>query len=169
MAQYDIPISMPGGFKSMADAKAHRSVVGRLQQMVDISRSTAQDLKDADRVEVGKTGSDLYTDLAPGQGHVIMLSQPEGRPLMGAELRYNPADGQVRSLQLDLGESKLDQQGQTFKLEEQGTTTYFKLDEQRGVFTVLDTEAQVPRIFGDANPQSLIGGTLQLNSPILIY
>jgi len=168
MAQYDISIARNGGFSSLADAKAHRTIVGKLQQQVDLSRSVASDLREADRVEVGKTGSELYQDLAPGKGHVIMLSQPEGQPLMGAELRYND-DGSTRSLALDLGESKLTQQGGTYKLEEQGATTFFRLDEQRGVFSVMDAEAEVPRIFGQADPNKLVAGTIQLGQPILLF
>ncbi len=169
MAQYDIPISMQGGFRSLNDAKAHRSVVGKLQQNVEISKSVAADLKGEDKVEIGKVSSNLYEDLAPGEGHVIMLSQPEGAPLMGAELTYNPQDGATRRLELDLGSSKLVQQGSTYKLQEGDVTTYFKLDEQRGVFTVLDADSEVPRIFGEADPNKLTGGTLQLGAPLLIF
>jgi hypothetical protein len=97
-----------------------------------------------------------------------MLSQPEGQPLLGAELHYQE-DGTTRSLVVDMEEAKLTQQGSTFKLEENEVTTYFRLDEQRGVFSVLDAEAEVPRIFGDADPAKLTAGTLQLGQPILLF
>ena len=169
MASYDIPVARQGGFSSLADAKAHRSVIGKLQRNVELSQSTAADLREADKVEVGKSGSDLYADLAPGEGHVVMLSQPEGQPLMGAELNYNPADGTTRSLIVDMGDSKLTQQGSTYKLEEQGATTYFRLDDKRGVYTVMDADSEVPRIFGDADPLKLTAGTIQLGQPIIIF
>lgn len=169
MAQYDIPISRQGGFGSLKDAKAHRAVIGKLQENVELSKSVAADLKEADKVDIGKVSSDLYEDLAPGEGHVIMLSQPEGAPLMGAELTYNPQDGATRRLELDLGDSSLVQQGSTYKLKEGEVTTYFKLDEQRGVYTVMDADSEVPRIFGEADPNKLTAGTIQLGAPLLIF
>ena len=169
MASFDVAIARTGGFTSLAEAKAHRSVVGKLSQQVELARSVANDCRESDQVDVGKVGTDLYKDLAAGKGHVIMLSQPEGSPLLGAELTYNPADGTTRSLVVDMGESKLSQQGSTFKLEENGITTYFRQDEQRGVFTIMDGEKDVPRIFGDADPQKLTAGTVQLNQPILMF
>ena len=168
-AQYDISIARQGGFGSLAEAKAHRSVIGKLQSNVELSKSVASDWREADKVEVGKAESKPYSDLAAGLGHVVMLVEAEGKPLMGAELTYNPADGSTRSLVVDQGDSKLTQQGLTYKLEEQGATTYFRLDEQRGVFTVMDAEAEVPRIFGDIEPAKLTAGTLQLGQPILIF
>lgn len=160
MASYDVAIARTGGFTSLAEAKAHRSVVGKLSQQVELAKSVASDCREIDQVDVGKVGTELYKDLAAGKGHVIMLSQPEGSPLFGAELTYNPADGSIRSLVVDMGESKLTQQGSTFKLEEKGVTTYFRKDEQRGVFTIMDAEKDVPRIFGDADPQKLTAGTM---------
>ncbi len=168
MAQYDVSIARQGGFSSLTDAKAHRSLIGKLQSQVEMAREVANDLRAEDQVDIGKVGSELYQDLAPGKGHVIMLSQPEGQPLFGAELHYQP-DGSTRSLVVDLGEARLTQQGSTFKLEENEVTTYFRLDEQRGVFSVLDAEAEVPRIFGDADPAKLTAGTLQLGQPILLF
>jgi hypothetical protein len=169
MASYDVAIARTGGFTSLAEAKAHRSVIGKLSQQVDLAKSVANDCREVDQVDVGKTGTELYKDLAAGKGHVIMLSQPEGSPLLGAELNYNPADGTTRSLVVDMGDSKLTQQGSSFKLEENGVTTYFRKDEQRGVFTIMDGEADVPRIFGDADPAKLTAGTIQLNQPILMF
>lgn len=169
MASYDVAIARTGGFTSLAEAKAHRSVVGKLSRQVELAKSVASDCREIDQVDVGKVGTELYKDLAAGKGHVIMLSQPEGSPLLGAELTYNPADGSIRSLVVDMGESKLTQQGSTFKLEEKGVTTYFRQDEQRGVFTIMDAEKDVPRIFGDADPQKLTAGTIQLNQPILMF
>lgn len=169
MASYDVAISRNGGFSSLADAKAHRSVIGKLNHQVELAKSVANDCREADQADISSTGSELYKDLAPGTGHVIMLSQPEGSPLMGAELEYNPADGTTKSLVVDMGESKLTQRGQTYKLEENGVTTYFRQDEKRGVFTIMDADAEVPRIFGQADPTKLTAGTIQLNQPILIF
>ena len=168
MAQYDIPIARQG-FSSLSDAKAHYSVVGKLQQKIELATSAADECREADKVEVGKGGAELYKDLAAGQGHVIMLSQPEGSLLRGAELSYNPADGSTKSLILDMGDSKLTQQGSTFKLEEEGVTTYFKMDDGRGVLTVLDAESEVPRIFGDADPNKLVAGTIQIGQPMILF
>lgn len=169
MAQYDIPISMQGGFKALPDAKGHRNVIGKLQQSVELAKSLTSDLKEMDKVELGATPSDLYKDLAPGQGHVIMLSQPEGSPLMGAELDYNTTTGDTKRLVIDMGDSKLTQMGSTFKLEEPNATTFFLQDAQRGTFTVLDPEKEVPRIFSGADPVKLMGGLIQLNHPILLF
>lgn len=169
MSQFQIPISMAGGFSALADAKAHHNVIGKLKESVDLAASTSADLRQADKVDVGKVSSDLYQDLAPGQGHVVMLSQPEGRPLQGAELNYNPADGAVRSMIIDLGDSKLSQAGHTYKLEDHGVTTYFQQDEKRGVFTVLDADSEVPRIFAGADPRKLMGGTIQIEQPFIIF
>lgn len=169
MSQFQVAITRNGGFTSLAEAKAHRSVIGKLSSQVELAKSAASDCREVDKVEVASTGSELYKDLAAGEGHVVMLSQPQGAPLMGAELTYNPADGKTRSLIVDMGDSKLTQQGSTFKLEENGVTTYFQQDEQRGVFTIFDADAEVPRIFGDADPQKLIAGTIQIDTPILIF
>lgn len=169
MASYDVAIARSGGFKSLAEAKAHHTVIGKLNDQVKLANSVAKDCRENDLVEINTTTSKLYKDLAAGQGHVIMLSQPEGQPLFGAELTYNPADGATRSLVVDMSESKLTQQGSSYKLEENGVTTYFRKDEQRGVFTIMDGEADVPRIFGDADPQKLTAGTIQLNQPILMF
>ena len=166
---YDISISRRGGFGSLQEAMAHRKVVGRLTELVEQSTTVAQQLRQADVVEVGQTGSDLNRDLAPGQGQVVMMSESEGQPLYGAELSYNPADGSTRNLTLELPGSKLTQLGSTYKLEEGGVTTYFKHDANRGVLSVMDAEADVPRIFGGADPQKLTAGTLQLGQPLLIF
>lgn len=168
MAQYDVSIARQGGFSSLSDAMAHRGLIAKLQGQMELAQQVAADLRSEDQVEIGKVGSELYKDLAPGKGHVVMLSQPEGQPLFGAELHYQD-DGTTRSLVVEMGDSKLSQQGSTFKLEEQEVTTYFRLDEQRGVFSVLDADAEVPRIFGDADPARLTAGTLQLGQPILLF
>lgn len=169
MAQYDIPLLRQGGFGSLAEAKAHRSVVTRLTEQIDLARSVADDWREADRVDVGTVGSELYKDLAPGKGHVIMLTQPEGAPLMGAELHYDPETGVTRRLVVDQGDVRLTQQGSAYKLEEHGVTTYFRLDPERQVLTVWDAESEVPRIFGGADPVKLTGGALQLSKPIVLF
>ncbi len=168
MASYDVAIARTG-FTSLSEAMAHRNVIGKLNQQVDLAQSVASDCREIDQVDVGKVSSELYKDLAAGKGHVIMLSQPEGAPVYGAELNYNPADGTTRSLVVEMGDNKLTQQGSTYKLEENGITTYFRKDEQRGVFTIMDGEADVPRIFGKADAAKLTAGTIQLNQPILMF
>lgn len=139
MARVDIPLVRQGGFPSLEEAKTHRATVDRLKGQIELARSVAADWREADRVDVGAVGSELYKDLAPGRGHVVMLTQPEGAPLMGAELHYDPKDGTVQRLVVDQGDRVLTQEGSLFRLEEQGTTTWFQLDEQRQVLTVWDT------------------------------
>ncbi|MBI3928480.1 MAG: hypothetical protein HY319_23260 [Armatimonadetes bacterium] len=169
MAQYDVPIAVRGGFSSLSDAMAHRRVIQRLEDAVQTAASVAEDLRGEDKAELGATPTDLYTDLAPGLGHVIVLSQPEGQPLMGAELHYRPESGEVQTLSLDLGEAKIDQVGHTFKLQEDGATTFFQKDERRGVYTIMDPDQEVPALFQGADPQKLTAGTIQLGAPILIF
>ena len=170
MAQFDIPISMPGGFQSLADAKAHRSVIAKLQHSLDIAQELSADLRSIDKADLGPaTPSELYKDLAPGKGHVIMLTQPENAPLMGAELRYDVESQETRSLVLDFSGSKLTQVGTTYKLEEPSATTYFRLNSQQGVFTVLDADQEVPRLFEGADPKKLVGDTLQTSKPLVIF
>jgi hypothetical protein len=172
MGQYDIPLSMSGGFQSLADAKAHRNVMSKLLDNRNLATETADDMREIDAVELGSTPSDLYKDLAAGKGHVIILSQPEGRPVLGAELNYNPADGSTKSMVMDFGDSKLTQYGSTYKLDEgegkEQVTTYFKFDDNRGVVSVLDPDAEVPRIFGEADPDKLTKGVLQPGVPTII-
>lgn len=136
MTRTEIPLTRPGGFPSLEEAKAHRSLVAKLMGQIELARSVADDWREADKVEVGSVGSELYRDLAPGQGHVVMLTQPEGAPLMGAELRYDPADGSVQSLVIDQAERVLSFDGSSYTLVEGGVTTRFSLDEARGVLTV---------------------------------
>ncbi len=173
MSQFDIPIRMPGGFKSLEAAKAHREIVGKLVEKRAMAAEAAEDLKSIDKVEIDSTPSDLYTDLAPGKGHVILLSQPEGQPLLGAELNYDPNTGETRRLVIDLDSRKLTQAGESFKLEQNGeggsSTTYFRFDDRRGVVSVVDPERQVPAIFGDADPKELTAKTLQASQPILLF
>lgn len=172
MGQFDIPLSMAGGFSSLADAKAHRNVTSKLLQHRDLAAETAEDMRSIDAVEIGSTPSDLYKDLAPGKGKVIILSQPEGKPLLGAELDYNPADGSTRNMVMDFGDSKLTQFGGTYRLDEgQGqdqVTTYFKFDTNRNVVSVLDPESDVPRVFGEADPNKLTKGVIQPGVPNII-
>jgi hypothetical protein len=167
-ATYDLPIRQ--NFTSLTEARAHRQVVGTLTQQLEIARQTSADLREADKVEVGKVPSELYKDLASGEGHVIMLSQPEDKPLAAAELKYDPKSGNLTSLEIDYGNgSKLHQVRSTYKFEQDGVTTFFRHDEARGVLTIMDGETDVPRIFGDADPAKLTAGTIQSNSTIFIY
>ena len=167
-SSFDIPVRQ--NFTSHVEARAHRQVVGTLTRQMEIAQQTASDLREADKVEVGRVESELYKDLASGAGHVIMLSQPEDQPLAAAELRFDPNSGSVRSLQIDYGNgSKLEQQGSTYKYEQNGMVTYFKHDAARGVLNVMDGEADVPRIFGDADPNKLTAGTIQTNTPIFMF
>jgi hypothetical protein len=168
MAQYDIPLTRPG-FGALSEAMAHRQVVGKLIARKELAAQVAQDWSEADKDKVESSGGELYKDLAPGKGHVIMLSQPEGRPLMGAELTYDVKTHATKTLNIDMGEAKLSQVGETYKLEEDGATTFFRVDDLRGVLTVMDADSEVPRIFGKADPAKLTAGTLQLGQPILIF
>lgn len=161
---YDVSISRRGGFNNLAEARAHRNVVGKLTELLDTAKSTAEQLKGADLVDIASTGSDFNKDLAAGKGHVVMLTEGAG-----AELTYNPTDGSVRSLVLELPGQKFTQMGSSYKLEEGGITTYCQVDQQRGVLSIMDAEQDVPRIFGDVKPQQLTAGTFQLGKPILIF
>lgn len=172
MGQFDIPLSMAGGFTSLADAKAHRNITQKFIQNRDLAAETASDMREIDEVEIGSTPSDLYKDLAAGKGKVIFLSQPEGSPVLGAELDYNPTDNSTKSLVMDLGDHKLTQYGNTYRLDEgegkETVTTYFKFDERRGVVSVLDPNNDVPRVFGDADPNKLTKGVIQPGAPTII-
>lgn len=172
MGQFDVPLSMAGGFSSLADAKAHRNITSKLQQHRELATETANDMREIDEVEIGSTPSDLYKDLAAGAGKVILLSQPEGSPLLGAELSYDPADNSTKHLVMELSDSKLTQYGSTYRLDEgQGkdeVTTYFRFDDNRGVVSILDPDSEVPRVFGDADPNKLTKGVLQPGVPNII-
>lgn len=172
MGQFDIPLSVAGGFSSLADAKAHRNITQKLIQNRDLAAETASEMRALDEVEIGSTASELGKDLAAGKGKVIILNQTEGKPLVGAELSYNPADNSTKNLILDLDDHQLTQYGSTYRLDEgqgeDGVTTYFKFDERRGVVSVLDPDSDVPRIFGDANPDNLTKGVIQPGVPTII-
>lgn len=161
---YDVAISRTGGFKNLTEASAHRKVVGKLTELVSQATTVADQLRGADQVDIASTGSELNKDLAAGKGHVVMLSENAG-----AELNYNPTDNSTRSLTLELPGQKLTQMGGSYKLEEGGITTYFKLDDKRGVLSIMDAEQDVPRIFGEVDPKQLTAGTFQLGQPILIF
>ena len=169
MASYDVAITRRGGFSSLTESRAHHLVVGKLSQQVELARSVANDCREIDRAEIGTIGSDLYKDLAAGKGRVIMLSQPEGSPLFGAELTYNPADDSIQNLVVQMGENKLTQKDSTYKLEEKGITTFFRHDEARGVFTIMDGETEIPRIFGGVDPRLLTADTPQPGQPIPMF
>lgn len=174
MGQYNIALSMPGGFQSIADAKAHRNVISKLQQYRDLANETAEDMRGIDRAEIGATPSDLYTDLAAGKGHVIILSQPEGKPVLGAELSYNVNDNSTTNLVMDFGDSKLSHYGSTYRLEEgegkEKVTTYFRFNESDKTpnVAIYDPESDKPRIFGEADPDKLTRGVIQRGTPDFI-
>jgi hypothetical protein len=164
---------MPGGFKDLRTAVAHGRLLKKLNDSRALATEVAGKLRDNDVVEIASTPSELYKDLAAGKGHVIMLTQQEGKPIIGAELNYNPRDNSTTNLTLELENSKLTQTTSSYKLEEgkgkDKVTTYFKYDDKRGVVSVLDDEAEVPRIFEGADPKNLIGSTLQGGIPIIIF
>lgn len=166
---FDIAVNRPSGYGSLQEAMAHRKVVGKLMEKVEQSNAVSQQLRDVDVVEVAQTEPELNRDLAAGKGHVIMLSESDEQPLYGAELSYNPADGSTRSLTLELPDSKLSLLGTSYKLEEGGVTTYFRHDPSRGVLSVMDPEADVPRIFNGADPLKLTAGTIQSGQGFLIF
>jgi hypothetical protein len=166
---FDIPVNRPKGYGSLQEAMAHRKVVGKLMEKVELSKSVAEELRSVDVAEVGQSGSELSRDLAPGKGHVIVLNETDKQPLVGAELSYNEADGATRSLTLEMPDSKLTQMGSSFKLEEGGVTTYFRHDANRNVLTVMDGQAEVPRIFNGTDPLKLTSGTIQSGQGILIF
>ena len=151
MSQVNIPISMPGGFKSMEAAKAHRQVVAKAQGLRAQASEASNDLKQVDRAEIGSTPSDEWTDLAAGMGHVIMIGDNEDGSVRGLELSYDPQSGRVREFVADVPEGKLTQgpevpdstMSPTYKWEENGAdgqvnVTYFKFDDNRNVLSILD-------------------------------
>lgn len=161
---FDLRIDRSNGFANLSEAMGHRRVVGKLMEKVELAQSTAAQLVQADDVQLSGN-----QDLAPGKGHVILLSKtPDGQDY-GAELKYNPKDGNVSTFELQMPGSKLTQLGSSFKLEEGGVTTYFRPDNNRGVLAVMDSQAEIPRIFGDADPNKLTGGALQSGQGILMF
>jgi hypothetical protein len=166
---YDIAVKRPGGYGSLQEAMAHRKVVGKLMEKIDQSSQVAEQLRTADVAEVSSSEPELNRDLAAGKGHVIMISEDEGQPLYGAELSYNVNDGTTRSLTIELPDSKLNQLGTSFKLEENGVTTYFRHDAARGVLSVMDGKADVPQIFNGADPNKLTAGTIQSGQGFLVF
>lgn len=185
MSQVSIPISMPGGFKSMEAAKAHREVVAKAQGLRNQANEAANDLKSVDRADIDTTPSDEWTDLAPGIGHVIMVGDNEDGSVRGLELKYNPENGLVRGLVADVPEGKLTQGPEsadspispTYKWEEKGPngqshTTYFKFDDRRNVLAILDPQSDNPQVIANGNPKvinELAGKTLQGGIPILQF
>ena len=127
MGQVDIPLSMPGGFKSLSAAKAHREITSKVQSLRASAEEAAQDLRSIDVAEIDSTPSDQFIDLAPGKGHVITIwdavdakkvenqNTPQARladhypassrdsgAVSGLELNYDPATGQVRQFVADV-------------------------------------------------------------------
>lgn len=174
MGQIDIPLRMPGGFKDMKVAMAHRKVVGKLTAHREQMKELVGDLIGEDKVDLGdKVASDPWTDLAPGQGHVVMVGENEEGAVSGYELRYRPDSGSVLSASVETPDMSLSQSSsETYRLEEgegdDKTVTYFKFDDNRGVVGVLDPNNDVPALLGDANPRELAKGTIQGGIPMII-
>lgn len=166
---FDIAVKRPNGYGSLQEAMAHRKVVGKLMGKIEESAQVAEQLKAADVVDVSSSDSELNRDLAPGKGHVIMLNEGVNESVYGAELKYNVNDGSTRSLTLELADSKLNQVGTSFKLEENGVTTYFRHDPVRGVLSIMDGKTDVPQIFGGADPNKLTAGTIQSGQGFLVF
>lgn len=174
MGQLDIAIAMPGGFKNKETAMAHRRLIGKLTAHRDQMKELAQDLIGEDRVDLGdKVPSTPWKDLAPGAGHVVMVGENESGEVSGYELKYRPKDGSTIHLSVETPELELSQSStETFCLEEgegkDKSVTYFKFDDTRGVVSILDPNNEVPKIIGDADPKSLIHGTIQGGVPMII-
>ena len=185
MSQINIPISMPGGFKSMEAAKAHRQVVAKAQGLRAQASEASNDLKQVDRAEIGSTPSDEWTDLAAGMGHVIMIGDNEDGSVRGLELSYDPQSGRVREFVADVPEGKLTQgpevpdstMSPTYKWEENGAdgqvnVTYFKFDDNRNVLSILDPKSDNPKVIAGGNPKvinELAQKTIQGGIPIFEF
>lgn len=181
MGQFQIPLSMPGGFKNLEAAKKHREIVGKALALREQAAEAATDLKSVDRADIGSTPSDEWTDLADGAGHVIMVGDNEDGSVRGLELTYDTESGDVRRLEADVPEGKLTQTGDqsgnlsaTYKWEEKNEqgeivqVTQFRFDEARNTLSVTDPNNEVPAIFGSVDPKELVGGIFQQPVPILV-
>lgn len=180
MGQFQIPLSMPGGFKNLQAAKKHREIVSTAQSLRAQASETAQDLQSVDKAEVSSTPSDQWTDLADGLGHVIMVGDNDDGSVRGIELNYSPETGQVQRLQVDIPSGVLTQTGDqsgdlspTYKWEtktedgEIADTLQFRFDDARQTLSITDPDNNVPAIFGDVNPKELTGGLWQQPVPII--
>jgi hypothetical protein len=168
MNQYTLPVSMRGGWESLQDAKAHRAVVGKLQQALATFSAVADELKTKDRVDFDSTPPDSGIDLSKKAGQVIVLEHEHNGHRLDAEINFNPENGEVRSGRLDFEGGSLAKAGSTYRLQENDVTTFFYAN-PRGTFNVADPESEVPRLFGQANPQNLTKGTLQIQEPMFIF
>lgn len=182
MGQVDIPISMPGGFKSLGAAKAHREITSKVQSLREQATTTAEDMMGQDIADISSTPSKEWTDLAPGLGHVIMVGTDQDGNSRGVEVNYDPSTKQVRHFVAEVPGGRLTQGpasvgesrfSPTFKWEEgegdKATTTYFKFDDQRGVISILDLDNDTPAILGDAKLPDLTGKTFQGGIPIITF
>lgn len=168
MNQFTLPVSMKGGYASLQDAKAHRAVVGKLQQAVQTFEAVTKDLQQQDLVDFASTAPEPGRDLSPKAGQVIVLEHEHNGHKIDAEVNFNPANGEVRSGRLEFEGGTLSRGGSTYKLEEGDVTTFFVFN-PRGTFNVADPESDTPRLFGTANPQNLTKGTLQLQEPMILF
>ena len=180
MGQFQIPLSMPGGFKNLEAAKKHREIISTASSLRAQATETAEDLKSVDKADISSTPSDAWTDLADGLGHVIMVGDNDDGSVRGLELNYSPDTGEVQSLQVDIPRGTLTQTGDqngslsaAFKWEtknEQGEVEdvlQFRFDDDRQTLSVMDPGGDVPAIFGDVDPNSLTGGLLQETVPLI--
>jgi hypothetical protein len=194
MGQVDIPLSMPGGFKSLSAAKAHREITSKVQSLRASAEEAAQDLKEIDIAEIDSTPSDQFIDLAPGKGHVITIwdavaaknvenqASPQARlaqnfpadsqdsdAVSGLELNYDPATGQVRQFTADIPEGKLTQWSQAPGSHLSST---FKWEESRDDGTLqstyfkFDDRRQVVSILDQNNETPSILGDANVNDLI---
>lgn len=168
MNQFTLPVSMKGGYSSLQDAKAHRNVVGKLQQAVQTFETVSKDLQAQDRVDFDATAPDAGVDLSPKAGQVIMLGHEVNGHPVDAEINFNPQNGEVRSGRLDFEGGSITRAGSTYKLQEGDVSTYFVYN-PRGTFNVADLDAETPRIFAGAKPENLTKGTFQLNEPMILF
>lgn len=177
--QIYIPLKKPGGFESLEAVKAHHEVVEKATSLRAKAEGTIEQLREQDRVDIGATGSDDWTDLASAKGHVIVVGgSDEGR--VGFELRFNPDNNRTSSFVADLPDGKLTQGADvggndgispTFKWEEdvkgEHQTTYFKFDDKAGMLTILDPDHKNPAILKGVDPHLVEGGFV--SNPMTIF
>lgn len=170
MGQIDIPLKMPH-YKNLNTAMEHSRIVKKLTTTREGIEELENDLRSIDKVDID--GTEPWTDVAPGKGHVIMVGEAEGGQY-GYEMKYRPEDGSPISTTADTPDVKVTRSGGgTFKMEEgegeKASTTYFKFDDNRGVVSILDPKNEVPTLFGDANISEMTQGVFQNMIPIIQF
>ncbi len=139
------------GFTDLAGAQAHRRVVGTLLAVEQEARQLAEDLRPLDRSNFERAGSESGQDLSPRPDHVVVLGFQES---LDAEASWTES-GTLRHLRYEDQGRTVEVNGSQLTLEQNGITTSFRVDHQRGLLTVMDPDSEVPRLFGDAEPADL--------------